>query len=315
MGKAALKINHKHELPFSLEMPFEEALQRFSNVNTKDLNDTVEPKEETNKATPFVKWVGGKRSIIEQLKLRLPKEFNDYYEGFVGGGALYFEIIKDIKKAYLSDANLDLIITYKVIQKDPDVLIEALKQHQKSHNEKYYYRIRAQHTLDDPISIASRLIYLNKTCFNGLYRVNKKGEFNVPMGSYVNPGILNESNIMACSKALKKATIEYKDYTQIEAKTGDFCYFDPPYHPTSDTSFTAYHLLDFTEIDQIALADFCTELHKKGVKVMVSNSNTKFIRDLYKSSIFKIGIVNAPRLVNCKANGRNSVEEVIITNY
>ena len=315
MSKQAAKQKQNYEQPFSLDVPFEEALQRFANVNTKDMNDIVEPEIEGNKATPFIKWVGGKRGIIEQLKLRLPKEFNEYYEGFVGGGALFFEIVKDIKKAHLSDANLDLIITYKVIQKDPDALIEALKRHQKNHNSDYYYKIRAQFKLDDPISIASRLIYLNKTCFNGLYRVNKKGEFNVPMGSYVNPGIVNEDNIKACSKALKKATIEYKDYSKIEAKEGDFCYFDPPYHPTSDTSFTKYHLLDFTEKDQMDLANFCTQLHRQGVKVMISNSNTPFIRNLYSANFFKIGIVNAPRLVNCKGNGRAAVEEVLITNY
>lgn len=313
MGKAALKIINKDELPF--EIPFDEAFHRFSNVNIKEMNNIREEYESYNRATPFVKWVGGKRSIIEQLKLRLPKQFNNYYEGFVGGGALFFEIINDIKKAYLSDLNLDLIITYKVIQKDPNILIDALKEHKKNHTEKYYYRIRAQHNLDDSFSVASRLIYLNKTCFNGLYRVNKKGEFNVPIGSYVNPGICQEDNIKACSQALKKAIIEYKDYSQITAKEGDFCYFDPPYHPTNGTSFTAYHSLDFTEKDQMALANFCTELHKKGVKVMISNSNTNFIRNLYKSNIFKIGIVNAPRLVNCKGNGRSAVEEVLITNY
>lgn len=284
----------------------------ISDVNT---NDILKKNMTINKATPFVKWVGGKRSIIEQLKLRLPKEFNNYYECFVGGGALFFAIVKDIKKAYLSDANLDLILAYKVIQKDPETLIEALREHQKRHNEKYYYQIRSQHKLEDPISIASRLIYLNKTCFNGLYRVNKKGEFNVPMGSYVNPGICSEDNILACHDVLKKTVIEYKDYTKITPTRGDFCYIDPPYHPINGNSFTAYDKLDFNEKNQIALSDFCTELHEKGVKVMVSNSNTKFIRDLYNSNIFNIGIVNAPRLVNCKANGRNAVEEVLITNY
>jgi DNA adenine methylase len=270
---------------------------------------------EPNKATPFLKWVGGKRSIISELKSRLPKQYNDYYEAFVGGGALFFELAPHKHKAHLSDANLDLILTYTAIKKDPNKLIEMLKKHQRNHTDEYYYKIRAQHNLEDPIAIASRMIYMNKTCFNGLFRVNKKGEFNVPVGKYTNPGICQEDNIQACHKALKDTSIEYRDYTTIGAKKGDFVYFDPPYHPTSETSFTAYAKSDFTEKDQMELAKFCIQLHNKGVNIMISNSNTSFIRKLYSSNIFKIGIVNVPRLVNCKGNGRNSVEEVLITNY
>lgn len=298
----------KYEEQFKLDMPFEEALQRFSNVNTRDLSAIKEAG-----ANPFLKWVGGKRSIIQELKSRLPKKYNNYYEAFVGGGALFFDIKP--KKGFISDANLDLIITYKVVQNDVEKLIEALKKHQRLHCEEYYYRVRARHNLDNPIEVAARMIYLNKTCFNGLWRVNKKGEFNTPMGKYTNPGICQEDNLRACNKALQSAIIEYKDYLKIEPKAGDFCYFDPPYHPSTETSFTAYSKLDFTEKDQSNLAEFCKELHKKDVKIMLSNSNTDYIRDLYKSNIFKIAIVNAPRLVNCKPNGRNSVEEVLITNY
>lgn len=301
----------KYEEPFKLDMPFEEALQRFSNVNTRDLN--VAPAKEEAGATPFLKWVGGKRSIIESLKARMPESYNDYYEAFIGGGALFFDLKP--KKAHISDANLDLIITYKVVQQDVEKLIEILKKHQRLHCEEYYYRVRDRHHQDDPIEVAARLIYLNKTCFNGLYRVNKKGEFNVPVGSYVNPGICQEDNLRACSKALKSTIIEYKDYEKIEPKEGDFCYFDPPYHPVSGTSFTAYSMFDFTEKDQQNLAEFCRALHRKGVKIMLSNSNTEFIRNLYRGNIFNIGIVNAPRNVNCKPNGRNAVEEVLITNY
>lgn len=309
------KESLKYEEPLKLEMDFGEALQRFSRVNTKDLTDVPEEAPEGNKATPFLKWVGGKRSIIGELKARLPETFNDYYEGFVGGGALFFELQPTLKKAFLSDANLDLVLTYSVIKKDPDKLLTVLKKHQRLNCEEYYYRQRSRHDLDDPIEVAARMIYLNKTCFNGLYRVNSKGEFNVPMGKYTNPGIVSEPNIMACNKALQIADIQYKDFLKIEAREGDFCYFDPPYHPTSDTSFTKYSKLDFSEKDQQALAEFCTQLHRKGVKVMVSNSNTPFIRNLFSSNIFNIGIVNAPRSVNCKANGRSAVEEVLITNY
>lgn len=302
----------KYEEPFKLEMSFDEAMQRFSNVNTRDLTAITEPIKESG-ASPFLKWVGGKRGIIKELTSRLPETYNDYYEAFVGGGALFFDIKP--KKAYLSDANLDLVITYKVVQKDVEKLIEALKKHARLNCEEYYYRVRKRHDLDDPIEVAARMIYLNKTCFNGLWRVNRKGEFNVPMGKYANPGICQEENLRACSKALKSATIEYKSYENITPKEGDFCYFDPPYHPTSGTSFTSYAIGDFSEKNQLELANFCKELHKKGVKIMLSNSNTPFIRNLFSSNIFNIAIVNAPRNVNCKPNGRNAVEEVLITNY
>ena len=303
----------KHEPPLSLNFGFDEAIHRLTRVNTKEI---PEPKEESgNKATPFLKWVGGKRGIIEDLKKKVPATFSNYYEPFVGGGALYFELQPIIKKAFLSDVNIDLAITYKVIKEDAKKLIELLKKYAISHNEDFYYRMRAKHDLSDPIELAARMIYLNKTCFNGLFRVNKKGEFNVPMGKYANPGICQEDNILACNKALHNATIEYKDYMKIKPQKGDFVYFDPPYHPTDDTSFTAYSKLDFSEKDQSNLAEFCTTLHKQEVKIMLSNSNTKFIRNLYKSNIFNTTIVNAPRMVNCKPNGRGKTEEVLITNY
>lgn len=309
------KTEKKYEQQFSLDMQFEEALQRFSNVEAKDLQVSEPEIIEKGKATPFLKWAGGKRSIIEELNKRLPEKITNYWEAFVGGGALFFEIQTKIKKAFLSDANLDLVITYNVIKKQPAELIQLLKKHQRLHCEEYYYRQRNKHTLTDPIEIAARMIYLNKTCFNGLFRVNKKGEFNVPMGKYANPGICAEDNIHLCSKALQKATIQFKDYHKIEPLEGDFVYFDPPYHPVNDTSFTDYATGGFTEKDQKELSEFCMKLHKQGVKLMVSNSNTEFIKNLFKSSVFKIEIVNAPRMVNCKPKGRSAVEELLITNY
>lgn len=265
---------------------------------------------------PFVKWVGGKRNLIERLKERLPESIRNYYEPFVGGGALFFEIHGQLERAYLSDSNLDLVLTYRVIQKEPNRLVDALRKHAKAHNEEHYYKIRAQHGLSEPIEIAARFIYLNRTCYNGLYRVNQKGEFNVPMGDYANPGIVQENNILACSAALQRcAAISFRDFDTIEPSKDDLVYFDPPYHPTDETSFTAYSKADFTEKDQVRLAEFAKNLHHEGVKVMLSNSNTKFIRELYRSSIFKIDLVNAPRMVNCKPNGRSPVEEVLITNY
>jgi DNA adenine methylase len=306
----------KYEEQLHIDMDFGEALQRFANVDVKDMS-MLEEGIEDNGAAPFLKWVGGKRSIIGELKSRLPETYGAYWEAFVGGGALFFEL--QPKKAHLSDANLDLIITYKVIQKDVESLITALKKHQRLHCEEYYYRVRARHDLDNPIEIAARMIYLNKTCFNGLYRVNKKGEFNTPIGKSgtgsLVTGILREENLRSCNKALKHAVIEYKDYKDITPAAGDFVYFDPPYHPISGTSFTTYAAGDFTEKDQAELAEFCAQLHRQGVKIMLSNSNTEYIRNLYAANIFKIAIVNAPRNVNCKPNGRNPVEEVLITNY
>ena len=293
-----------------LDMSFGEAMQRFSRVNTKDL---TEIDEQSLKAHPFVKWVGGKRSIIGELTSRLPDKFNSYFEPFVGGGALFFELQDRIKTAHLSDTNIDLLLAYQAIKNNPNQLIEALEHHAKNHCSDHYYEVRSQHYLKDPIQVAARFIYLNRTCFNGLYRVNKKGEFNVPMGTYKNPIIANEPNIMACSTALENTDIKFGDYHTITPKKGDFVYFDPPYHPTTDTSFTAYSQDGFSEKNQIELSEFFAKLHKAGVYVMLSNSNTDFIRSLYKK--FNIAIVDAPRNVKCKPNKRNAVEEVLITNY
>ena len=156
-------------------------------------------------AAPFVKWAGGKRTIIEELVSRLPPIFNMYWEPFVGGGALFFEIHDQLTEAVLSDSNFALTVTYDAVKRHPVTLIEKLKEHAKRHSEAYYYRIRSQHDLQDPIDLAARFLYLNKTCYNGLYRVNEKGEFNVPVGSYTNPGIAQRDNLMLCSQALQKA--------------------------------------------------------------------------------------------------------------
>ena len=271
--------------------------------------------EFTAKAKPFVKWAGGKRSIINKLTSRLPTQFGDYYEPFVGGGALFFEVAENLTNAYLSDINIDLMLTYQVIKKEPNRLFEFLSEHAKKHNKAYYNDIRSQHYSEDPIEIAARFVYLNKTCYNGLYRVNKANQFNVPMGNYINPNIIQESNILACNKALTAAKIQCKEFHKICPQKNDFVYFDPPYHPIDDISFTNYTEFDFTEGDQRKLRDFVIELNEKGVKIMLSNSNTDFIRDLYKSSVFNVDVIKAPRYVSCKANKRNPVKEVLITNY
>ncbi|MDR2645836.1 MAG: Dam family site-specific DNA-(adenine-N6)-methyltransferase [Holosporaceae bacterium] len=271
--------------------------------------------ESTNQPKPFVKWIGGKRSIINELLQRLPKQINNYYEPFVGGGALFFEIYNTVNHSYLSDLNVDLIVTYNTIKSEPKKLIELLSKHKKNHDEEgYYYKIRAMQNLKDPVENSARFIYLMKTCFNGLYRVNKNNEFNTPIGSYKDPNICDKKNILAVTQALKYATIKYQDFTKITPQRGDFVYFDPPYHPTSEDSFTKYLSTGFSEKDQTRLRDFALELIKSGVNVMISNSDAEFIIDIYKKN-FNINRVSAPRVVNCKSDKRQSVYEILIRNF
>lgn len=232
---------------------------------------------------------------------------------------MFFETHKQLSKAYLSDSNWDLMITYKAIQTNPYELIERLKIYESNHSDKYYYKRRSKifykKILKNPIEIAARFLYLNRTCYNGLYRVNRSGNFNVPMGNYDNPSIVNEQRILACSRALQSAVIQYKEFHMTKPQNGDFVYFDPPYHPTDELSFTSYTKLDFTEKDQVRLRDFALELHKTGVFIMLSNSDTKFIRNLYDQKPFIIKTVSAPRMVNCKSEKRGAVQEVLILNY
>lgn len=271
------------------------------------LKNTIQPK-------PFVKWVGGKRSIINELLQRIPKQINNYYEPFVGGGALFFEIYNMVNHSYLSDLNADLVVSYNIIKNEPQKLIGLLNKHRENHNEEYYYKIRAMQALQEPIENSARFIYLMKTCFNGLYRVNKKNEFNTPIGRYKNPNICDKENIFAVSQALQHATIKHQDFTKITPQKGDFVYFDPPYHPTSNSSFTKYLSNGFSEKDQTRLKDFALELTKAGINIMISNSDAEFIIDIYKKN-FNINKVSAPRVVNCKADKRQSVYEILITNF
>jgi len=270
-----------------------------------------------NKAAPFIKWAGGKRGIIQELISRLPKEFKNYFEPFVGGGALFFEINHKAENTFLSDSNVDLITTYNVIKDDPVKLITLLKKHAKNHSEKYYYKIRSKYALQNSIEIAARFIYLNKTCFNGLYRVNKKGEFNAAIGKCANPSnaIIQEDNLLACSLKLKDVTIQSQQFDQIMAKKGDFIYFDPPYYPVKPDSFTAYSKSKFTEQDQIRLANFCKQLHERKIYWMVSNSDTGFIHELFNDEAFHINIINAPRSLSRDSSKRGIIQELIITNY
>jgi DNA adenine methylase len=310
-----LSIN-RQDILSELDMGFEEPLEQRLEIDTKTLaSEAEESAAPKGVATPFVKWVGGKRSIMDALKAHLPKDFNHYYEPFIGGGALFFELHRKLRKAYLSDTNSDLVMAYSAVQRIPEELLELLREHARKHSEEYYYEMRDKHHLQNPAEIAARLLYLNKTCYNGLWRVNSKGEFNVPIGRYKNPGIVQEENILTCCQALQGVDIRLATFDEIKPVEGDFVYFDPPYHPMDDASFTRYAKLDFNEQDQVRLRDFALKLHNQGVNVMLSNSDTPFIRNLYGSKAFQIATVQALRLVNCKANKRNAVSEVLITNY
>ncbi|PIY60158.1 hypothetical protein COY95_03230 [Candidatus Woesearchaeota archaeon CG_4_10_14_0_8_um_filter_47_5] len=270
----------------------------------------------------FVKWAGGKTQLIEQLSPLFPRKFNGYLEPFVGSGAVFFYIIQkfNLSEAIISDINEELINTYQVIKEDVERLITELKQHKEYHiveGSKYYLTIRATNPNELPLlERAARFIYLNKTCFNGLYRVNSKGQFNVPMGSYKNPDIIQEEKLRFISKLLQPVTIKVMSFEKVFdlAKEEDFIYLDPPYYPLlKGKSFTTYTKDNFLEEEQKLLAEVFKKLNKKGCLVMESNSDTDFIRDLY--SEFKISVVKAKRMINCDGSKRGEINELVITNY
>ncbi len=269
---------------------------------------------------PVVKWVGGKRQLLDEILPLLPKRMTSYCEPFLGGGAVLFSI--QPAKAIVNDLNEDLINVYETIRDDVDGLIENLKKHENT--SEYFYKIRdidRNHEMYASLSKlekASRLIFLNKTCFNGLFRVNSLGEFNSPFGYYKNPNIVNDAVLRAVSKYFNSKDISFykEDFSETlkRVNRGGFVYLDPPYDPISDTaSFTGYNKCGFDRKEQSRLKNSCDELNKRGIKFMLSNSSTEFICDLYKD--YKINKVNAKRAVNSDASKRGSVEEVIITNY
>ncbi len=274
---------------------------------------------------PFVKWVGGKRGILSQIMNYFPKKFDAYYEPFIGGGAVFFELYSkgmlDDKKVVVSDINSELINCYTIVKNSPEDLIKSLENFKKNHSKEFYYEIRSWDRDENfmqinPIDRAARFIYLNKTCFNGLYRVNRKSQFNVPMGKYKNPNIVDTDTIHNASKALKNVTIKEQSFKEVvkEAKKGDFVYFDPPYYPLNDTSnFTSYNEFLFLEEAQEELYKIFCELDKKGCYIVHSNSNTKFIKKLYAN--YDMHIVNANRFINSKSNGRGKIDEVLIRNF
>ncbi len=268
---------------------------------------------------PFLKWAGGKRQLLSQFKPFIP-EIGDstYYEPFLGAGAMLFHLRP--KNAVVNDINSELYNVYSVI-KDKELFEELIEDLKKHINEKdYFYEIRAWDRTEEyknisPVKKASRFIYLNKTCFNGLYRVNSKGQFNVPFGKYKNPEIVNEAVLREVHDYLNNnnITLLNVDFEEAvkDAKSGDFVYFDPPYDPLSETSsFTSYAQEGFGKEDQLRLRDTFRELNARGCKVMLSNSDTPFIREIYQE--FKIITVQANRAINSKANGRGKINEVLV---
>lgn len=291
---------------------------------------------------PFIKWVGGKGQLLSEINklypVELGKNINKYAEIFVGGGAVLFDILSKYKldEVYISDKNLELINTYKSIRDDVGILIKLLKEMEEQYtslnneNRKlYYYEKRREYNNlkinieENNIEKAVLFIFLNKTCFNGLYRVNKKGEFNVPIGTYKKPKICDEENLKNVSMALKKVKIVYADYREseefIDNKT--FVYIDPPYRPLNITSsFTSYTENDFSDKEQIELAEYINVLNKKGAKIVISNSDPKnndiddnFFDKLYKN--YNINRVKATRMLNSNASLRGVINELLITNY
>lgn len=268
---------------------------------------------------PFLKWAGGKRQLLSQIEPFVP-EIGDstYYEPFLGAGAMLFHF--QPHNAVVNDINSELYNVYKVIEDKElfEQLIEDLKTHVNDSD--YYYEVRARDRTEDyqklsPVKKASRFIFLNKTCFNGLYRVNSKGQHNVPFGKYKKPVIVNEEGLRKVHDYLKHNHITFLngDFKEavINAKSGDFVYFDPPYDPVSETSsFTSYAQEGFGKEEQCKLRDVFMELNERGCKVLLSNSDTPFIRDVYKE--FKIVTVQANRAINSKAEGRGKINEVLV---
>ena len=286
-------------------------------------------------AKPFLKWAGGKGQLLTEIERSLPQglktgEIDSYVEPFVGGGAVFFHVAQryeNIKYFYLFDINNDLVNCYNAIKNDVECLVDELGKLEndflpltKLARKDFYYQIRKEFNSDRS---TAKLIFLNKNCYNGLYRVNRKDEFNVPFGDYKNPKICDAENLKSVSQVLQKAEIICSDFEKSDKYINDktFVYFDPPYRPLSPTaSFTSYSKEDFNEAEQIRLARFCMHIHGKGAKFLLSNSDPKnenpqdhFFDEHYKG--FAIDIVKATRAINCKASGRGQINELLITNF
>ena len=269
---------------------------------------------------PVLKWVGGKRQLLDEIVSRIP-DFTEYIEPFAGGAAVLLHLCPS--RALLNDSNSELMNVYSTIKQAPALLIKKLEAHANNHSEEYFYKVRA---LDrdkaykdlSPAHRAARILYLNKTCFNGMFRVNSSGEFNVPCGRYKNPQIVNSASINALSRYLNENDVRLLNTDYKKALTGltsgCFVYLDPPYAPISpSSSFTGYTENGFTLKAQNELKSVCDDLTDRGIKFMESNSNSDYIRELYKD--YNISTVKARRALNSQAAKRGEIDELLITNY
>lgn len=278
---------------------------------------------------PFVKWAGGKTQLLDRLDKLIPITFNRYFEPFLGGGALFFYLstVKNLRfTAYLSDVNQELINAYRIVKSSIEELIDILQIYKTEYYkspEDFYYKLRDRFDFTNSTRIekAARLITLNKTCYNGLYRVNSCGKFNVPMGKYRNPIICDSKNLRNASLMLRslESHLYWEDYQKIltdKAKEGDFVYLDPPYNPmTSTANFTGYTGTGFTELDQEYLAETFKELDARGCKVLLSNSDTAYVRELYIDYAKNIRQVTVRRSINSRTSKRVGHKELLIRNY
>jgi len=274
---------------------------------------------------PFLKWAGGKRQLLHEIRkyVPVPRRYKLYFEPFVGAAAVLFDI--QPQTAIINDANAELINCYRVITRDPEGLIAQLREHRDKNDKKYFYRLRqldrdTSFATRSDLERAARIIYLNKTCYNGLFRVNSQGQFNVPFGNYTNPNIVDEVVLRAVSRYLNEAHVEVSndDFAAAVsgAARGDFVYLDPPYDPVSDTSsFTGYNLNSFDKNEQRRLKTVCDDLTQRGCKVLLSNSATDFIRELYGDTTRYTTVeVEASRNINSVSTGRGKINELLIFN-
>ncbi len=272
--------------------------------------------------SPPLKWVGGKRQLLPEIRKYIPKQYSTYYEPFVGGGAVLFDI--QPKKAIVNDVNSELINLYQALKDNVGDVIEELKVHKERNCSDYFYEVRAWdrdsgfYSTLSSVQRAARVHYLNKTGYNGLYRVNRAGQFNTPFGKYKNPNITNEITLKAVSKYFNEGNVEFRNGDFEDAvkgiRKGAFVYFDPPYDPVSDSAnFTGYAAGGFNKEEQIRLKELCDRLNERGVKFLLSNSATDFILDLYKD--YTIEIIKAKRAINSNGAARGEVDEVLVRNY
>jgi DNA adenine methylase len=274
---------------------------------------------------PYVKWAGGKRQLLTEIRKYLPSNTQGltYYEPFIGGGAVFFDL--QPRRAVINDYNRELMMSYRVIRDHVEELISALRVHAKKNRRDYYYEVRdidrnpAAFTQLPDAEKAARLIFLNKTCYNGLYRVNSRGLFNVPYGRYHNPAICDESLLRAVHDYVAAGDIDIQngDFEESvqNAAAGSFVYFDPPYHSPDKTNFTEYQAGGFGDAEQIRLRDVFLSLTKRGIPCLLSNADTPFIRGLYQEKGLEILTVQAKRIINSSPGGRGVIQEVLIKNW